>query len=314
MEKHERKNKNLKDYSSLIIFLMIIAGAFGWIWYQKFSQKKALAELNAKTIQSLNNQAQDDKEVAQLSEEVVPQEGVELPVTWKDLGKQLIDKGVIDSAKFEAVYAKQGGLSEDGKRLLYTQDNKKIIINSSNAPVILNLLWALGLGNKNPILEKGPMVDPQYGGAGGFASTGGWTLSSGDAMAHYSKHSFITLTSDQQAVVERVSKGIYRPCCNNPTYFPDCNHGMAMLGFLELMASQGVSENDMYKYALAVNSYWFENTYLTLAKYFQSNGTSWDKVDPKTVLSKDYSSASGYKQIQTKVDPVQSGKGSGCGV
>lgn len=315
MEKGKAKIKILKKYSSLIIFLMIIAGAVGLSFYKKYSEKKALELLNAETIQAYSNsKVQEDKDVTQLSEQVVPAAGVELPVTWGNLGKQLVDKGVIDSKKFEAVYAKQGGLSDDDKKLLYEQDNKKIVINQNNAPIILNLLWALGLGNKDSILEKGPMVDPKYGGAGGFASTGGWTLSQGDAMTHYSKYEFITLTPAQQAIVERVSKGIYRPCCDNPTYFPDCNHGMAMLGLLELMASQGISENDMYKYALTVNSYWFENTYLTLAKYFQKNGTSWEQVDPKVVLGKEYSSASGYRQIQTKVDPVQSGGGAGCGV
>src|SRR3989344_7376730 len=106
------------------------------------------------------------------------------------------------------------------------------------------------------------MTNPEYGGAGNFASTGGWTLAKGDAMDHYSAHPFIMLSREHQELVERVSKGIYRPCCNNSTHFPDCNHCMAMLGLLELMASQGVSEEDMWKAALAVNSYWFPDTYL----------------------------------------------------
>lgn len=31
-------------------------------------------------------------------------------------------------------------------------------------------------------------------------------------------------------------------CCGNSTYFPDCNHGAAMLGFIELAVSQGLVE------------------------------------------------------------------------
>lgn len=312
MENIEKQKNKPYNYNSIAVFVLIVVGAFGWGWYKRNEEKNAAQLLGAKITAS--QQAADDKEVVALSAKVIPANGIELPVSWGDLGKQLVDKGVIDSAKFEAIYAKQGGLSEDGKKLLYTTDNKKITITQSNAPIVLNLLWALGLGNKNPILDNGPMTDPKYKGAGGFASTGGWSLSNGDAMTHYSKHALIALTSSQQAIVERVSKGIYRPCCDNSTYFPDCNHGMAMLGLLELMASQGVSENDMYKYALAVNSYWFQNTYLTLAKYFAKNGTPWEQVDPKTVLGKEYSSASGYRQIQTKIDPVQSGGGAGCGV
>jgi hypothetical protein len=40
----------------------------------------------------------------------------------------------------------------------------------------------------------------------------------------------------QQKRLEEVTIGVFRPCCDNPHAFPDCNHGMAMLGLLELMA------------------------------------------------------------------------------
>ena len=179
---------------------------------------------------------------------------------------------------------------------------------------MLNLLWALGLGNKNEILEKGPMMYAKYGGAGNFASTGGWSLASGKAMDHYSKHSFIKLTPEQQALVARASQNIYRPCCGNSTYFPDCNHGMAMLGLLELMASQGVSEAEMYKTALKVNSYWFPDTYLTIAKYLAGKGIAWEQADAKGVLSSEFSSAGGYRQVRSQVEPVQQQGGGGCGI
>jgi hypothetical protein len=89
---------------------------------------------------------------------------------------------------------------------------------------------------------------------------------------------------------------------------------MAMLGLLELMASNGVSEADMYKAALQVNAYWFPDTYLTIAKYFKAQGTSWNTVDPKVALSAEYSSAAGYKRILSIVAPVTRSSGSGCGV
>ena len=205
-------------------------------------------------------------------------------------------------------------MDEETRRLLYGSDNGNVRITKTNSGILLNLLWALGLGNKNIILEKGPMSDKKYGGADKFASTGGWTLAKGNTMNHYSKHAFIQLTPEQQQLVERVSWNIYRPCCGNPTYFPDCNHGMAMLGLLELMASQGVNEADMYKVALVVNSYWFSETYINLAKYFESQGIPWKKVDPKEVLGADYSSASGYRNILNKIRPIQQQGGGSCGV
>ena len=159
------------------------------------------------------------------------------------------------------------------------------------------------------------MTDEKYGGdAGKFASTGGWGLSVGNAMEHYSKHAFITLTQEQQALVERVSKNIYRPCCGNSVHFPDCNHGMAMLGLLELLASENVSEAEMYDIALKVNSYWFPETYLTLAEYFGQKGSDWKDIDPKEVLSSTYSSGQGYSRILEEMQPTQIQRGAGCSV
>ena len=251
---------------------------------------------------------------ASLNEAVIPSDGVVLPVEWGNLGRQMVDNGVIDADAFEAIYAQRGGLSVVEQALLYGEGNGKLKINKQNAGAILNLLWAFGLSNKNPILEEGPMQNPKYGGADRFASTGGWTLAKGDAMDHYSRHPFITLTTEQQALVEEVSKNIYRPCCDNSTYFPDCNHGMAMLGLLELMAAQGADEAEMYKVALQVNSYWFPSTYLTIAKYFEERGVTWDEVSPKEILGSAYSGASGYRQILAQVEPPESSAGPSCGV
>lgn len=245
---------------------------------------------------------------------ILPEEGVKLPISWNDLGKQMADNGVIDKDKMEALYTQRGGLTPEMQTMLYGASSDDIVINEANAGFLLNLLWAFGLANKNPILEEGPMQDANYGGAGNFASTGGWTLAKGDSMEHYSAHEFIVLTPSQQKLVERVSKNIYRPCCGNSTYFPDCNHGMAMLGFLEIMAAQNVSEEDMYEAALKVNSYWFPSTYLTVAKYLETQGTDWDEAEPKDLLSATYSSSAGYRNILSQTQPAQVGGGGSCGV
>ena len=246
-----------------------------------------------------------------IGEQVRPWGGVELPVAWGDLGRQLVESGAIDREKFVALY---GSLSEEEKRLLEGNSSEQVRITRENAPYLLNLFWALGLANKNPILEdKEEMMNSEYGGAGGFASTGGWTLARGDSMEHYSAHSLVVLTEEQQALVEKISRGIYRPCCDNSTHFPDCNHGMAMLGLLELMASQGASEEEMWNSALAVNSYWFPDTYETIATYMKGEGVEWSNVDPQEVLGYDYSSASGFARVAAEVAP-RSGSGASCSV
>ena len=255
------------------------------------------------------------KQLALLEAAVLPQGGATLPVIWGDLGKKLVDSGMIDAEKFEKLYASRGGLDENGKLLLYGTGNGNLTITEQNQGLVLNLLWALGLGNKNEILEKGPMVDKKYGGdANRFASTGGWSLARGNTMQHYSTHRFINLTPEQQELVKRTSQNIYRPCCNNPTYFPDCNHGMAMLGLLELMASQGVGEEEMYKSALAVNVFWFPDNYLIIAKYLESKGLSWSKTEPKALLGANFSSTSGYKQVVTQIRHPPQQRGGSCGI
>jgi len=241
-------------------------------------------------------------------------ESVVLPVKWGDIGKQMTESGVINAGELEKIYSQRGGLDEESKKLLYLANNGNLVIDSKNSALLLNLLWALGLGNKNPVLENGPMQEKQYGGAKNFASTGGWTLAKGDTMDHYSKHNFINLSPEQQALVEKISKTIYRPCCGNSTYFPDCNHGMAMLGLLELMASQGKSEAEMYKTALIGNSYWFPDNYRNIAKFMANSGVQWENVDPKEILGINYSSGQGYSDIVSKIQPVESSGGRGCGV
>lgn len=248
------------------------------------------------------------------SVEVAPEAGVELPVKWGSLGKDLVASGVVAKDKFEALYEGRGGLSDNDRKLLEGNSDGNLVINRENAGLILNLFWALGLGNKNDILEKGEMADPKYGGAGRFASTGGWTISSGGAMEHYSRHQFVNLTKEQQDLVDRVSRNIYRPCCGNSTHFPDCNHGMAMLGLLELMAAQGVGEEEMYKAALVVNSYWFEENYKVIAQFLKSKGVNWNEADPKEILGYNFSSIAGFENITRQLEPQELQGGGGCGV
>ncbi|KKP85069.1 MAG: hypothetical protein UR86_C0014G0015, partial [Parcubacteria group bacterium GW2011_GWD2_35_7] len=265
-------NKFLKEYSlqmSIVVTALVFAGA--WIYTAGLKdrmQQKANVAVN-----------QDEALMSGLEESVLPSEGVILPVVWGDLGKKLADTGIIDETKFKAIYEQRGTFTDEYKNLLLGENNGKLKITKENSGYLLNMLWALGLANKNSILETGEMMNPIYGGAQNFASTGGWNLARGNAMDHYSMYKLFILTPEQQALVEKISMGIYRPCCGNSTHFPDCNHGMAMLGLLELMASQNVSEQDMWKTALVVNSYWFPDTYLTIATYMKEKETDLRKKE-----------------------------------
>lgn len=179
----------------------------------------------------------------------------------------------------------------------------------------LNLLWAYGLANKNQVLENGPIMDARYGGPTNMASVGGWTVTNGSVMDHYAKHTLATLTPDQQALVEKIAKGIYRPCCNNSTYFPDCNHGMAMLGLLEYLASTGATEDQMWNAAITANMSWFPDQYETIAQYLKIKGIDAKTVTPQMLLGAEYSSGSGFAKIASQVPQSQQKRsGGGCGV
>ena len=190
-----KKSKSLEI--SILLSSLLVVGA---LVYSANAKKDFRGK--AETIDKSDKQAEKVIE-ENYSQKVIPEDGVVLPARWGDLGAKMASVGVIDKTQFEEMYAGRGGLSEGERKLLEGSDNGYLKITPENSGFVLNLLWALGLGNKNEILDNGPMTDKKYGGAGRFASTGGWTLAEGDPMNHYSKHRFIVLTPEQQALVEK---------------------------------------------------------------------------------------------------------------
>ena len=252
--------------------------------------------------------------VKEAASQVLPSGGYTTSLKWGDIGKKLVDSGAIDVNKFKEIHKSD----IDGRAdldILDGNSNKSIAINENNSRLVVNLLWALGLVNKSKVLDEGPM---KTGGtdAGNFASTGGWTLGTKPAMQLYSSQELIPLTSEQQELVGKIAENIYRPCCGNSVAFPDCNHGMAALGYIELAVANGLAEKQIYKDILAMNSFWFPDTYVEMAVFFQKQqGIAWDKVDPKVALSKDYSSAQGAARINQAIQgiPGIQSRGGSCG-
>lgn len=251
-------------------------------------------------------------DLSKLEESVLPEKGVTLPVSWGTLGKQLVDLGVINFQEFEKVVT----MTDEERAILTSGSDKKITINSQNGQFVVDVLWALGLAQKSIVYDQGPMGQEEKENVANFASTGGWDLARGPAVNYLNRFDLIPLTPDQQKKVGDIAKNVYRPCCGNSTWFPDCNHGMAALAAIELMVAANVPEKEIYKNVLALNTFWFANTYLTTATYFARQGIPWEKVDAKLVLSREYSSAQGAREIAGKVGPLpykpQQG-GSACG-
>lgn len=250
-------------------------------------------------------------DLSNLPNQVLPEEGFELPISWGDFATRLIELGVIDKTKFE----KAVSMGEEEKMVFEGKGDIPIKINSKNSQFVVDLLWALGLAQKSLVYEKGPMGGEYKNKAGNFASTGGFTLSVGSAMSHYNKHELVQLSAEDQQRVYDIALNIYRPCCGNHTAFPDCNHGMAALAAIELMVKKGLSDDEIYRNVLKLNSFWFPSNYLTVATYFARQGIDWDKVDAKKVLGAEFSSVQGALRIAKEVGPLpfEIKFGGGCG-
>lgn len=271
------------------------------------------------TVKNSKSQAPTPTPSENISSYVIPDKGIALSVSLKDLVIKMIATGAIDKNKFNTIYQERGGIPKEYASVLDKPNNEPIIINLNNANLFLNLLWPLGIANKTKILDENPMGTTYQKEVANFASTGGWTLGKIDGGKLYNSQNLLSLTSAEEKRVAEISKNIYRPCCGNSTYFPDCNHGAAMLGFIELAVSQGINDKQIYKEALALNSFWFPQTYVEIATYFKSfKNEVWEDANPQEILGSEFSSIQGAKKVtlalQEKNLIPNIAKSGGCGV
>ncbi len=279
----------------IVLQLIFIAFLLGIVLDKINFSKNQNPSSTIQTVQKTN------QNLEKIQGEVVKEKYV-FNIKWGDLGKNMVRDGVLDKQKLAKAITGTDKLPQDLDKYLISSQNS-IELTQQNAQFWVDVLWGLGLANRNPILDSGPMVEG--GNTANFASTGGYTIGVNKPMDIYSKYKYINLSDFQQKNVYEIASNIYRPCCGNSTAFPDCNHGMAALGLIELMVSQNFSKDDIYKTVLAFNTYWFPQTYLDAAYYFQENGRDYSKVPPKELLSQTFSSAMGYQVIHKKVGDLK---------
>jgi len=285
-----------------IIFVSGLGSGY-FIWGHNRSNQPASLEMNA------------------LMNAVNPKDGIIIQAIYGDVGPRLIAAGAIDLVTFTQLYQQAGQpLSAQEMDVLTRGSPEQIAITRENAHFLLNYFWALGLTNKNAVLNEGPIHQASGGQIDQFASTGGWTIGTKPVRELFSSVEIIRLTAEQQARVEDVAKAVYRPCCDNPTHFPDCNHGMAMLGLLELMASQAASTEEMFLAAKYANAFWFPQQTLEQVIFFKTvQKVDYAEVGAKQIVGTEYSSGSGFKQVHQWLDEngyLENAPGSGnnCGV
>ncbi|MBI2318469.1 MAG: hypothetical protein HYY28_04205 [Betaproteobacteria bacterium] len=226
---------------------------------------------------------------------VLPAGGHHSRVALGDAVVKLVQAGVLDAQKFEAIYARRGGMPGELKDVLTKPSYEPILLTRANAGVYVNLLWPLGLANRLRANDTSPLNGPSRF---NFASTGGWNLgrlpSGGD---YFNRFAIVELSPQQEALVVRLARAIYRPCCDNSTFFQDCNHGSALLGLLALGAAQGLGEDELYREAVAFNAFWFPDNYVQTALYFKAvKNLDWAQIDARVLTSAAFSSASGWRK------------------
>jgi len=314
----EKITVTINQKTILIVIIVLIAASFAFLAGQYTKQGTVSEADGSAKIGNSSSQIESSAIMAEIN----PPEGYEINATYGDAGPKLLASGAIDLEKFKKVYEQSGQpLTQEQLDILTKGSDQKIKITPQNSYFLLNFLWAVGLANKNKILDEGQMM--KYGGVekvGNFASTGGWTLAKSKATDYYSKFAITkALSADQQKILDDFANNAYRPCCGNSTAFPDCNHGMAMLGLGEMMASQGASADDMFEAFKYVNAFWFPQTYFDIATYFKAKeGKDYKDVDARTIAGKEYS-AGGARLVEQwltannlKQQPPSSG--GSCGV
>lgn len=225
--------------------------------------------------------------------DVLPPKGFQSKVSLGASVVKLVQYGVIVPAKLRTIQQRANEVPAELQDVLTVPSNSPMMLTKPGASAYVNLLWPLGLANYMRSNEQSPINGKSLF---TFASTGGWNLGvEQNGGAYFNRFKIIELTPEQEARVMKIANSSYRPCCDNSTFFQDCNHGSAMLGLLQLGAAQGLTEKELWHEALAFNSFWFEANYIETGYYFKAvQNTEWEKVDPALVMGKQYSSSSGW--------------------
>jgi len=276
-----------KRYNSIITrrsFALSLAASFG-LYGTASAIEYPLVPLSSKPFRF-------SKTVPNVIDQVTPSDGVTTRFVFGNSIQKLIAAGALDPDKFRG---SAKNLPDWVERLLKGPSNDPIVFSGQTASYLVDLLWPLGLANKASFNKNSPIATLRIA---TFASTGGWTLGHEQSgHVYFNRVEAIDMSGQQETAVLRVATTTFRPCCDNSTFFQDCNHGSALLGLLELSASQGATVEELYRLALTANSFWFPDNYartaLLLSHFYR---IAWKDAAPSLVLGRKYSTLSGWEK------------------
>ncbi len=323
--RYKKPTLNHKRLSMVVLGLLVVAGLIA----------VAGTAINATGTQS-NNALNRTLNQTVLAAQVIPQNGYTLPFKWGDVVHKLVETGALNVSNLLIILNNSGQpLTPVEKEILNGTYDGYIRFNSANTEFSQLVLWALGINNNNTIINNGPIINAStqyadqinsnaasnqkvtvgYIASNYFASTGGYAPVGSLQLGGLD---LINLTSQQQALMYDVATHSYRPCCDNPTAFPDCNHGAAALGLVELLASQNANQTQMFSAIKYFYQYQFPQQYIKIAAYFDLHGENYSQVNPSEVMSYGFSSYTGFSNVNQYLVksgglPQPSGTGAACG-
>jgi len=307
------------------LLTIIVLGKYGWEMIKTdpliagiYTRSETTFTSNNKTSKQTTSQSETPL-YDEVVKQVLSESGFQSKIVLGNAVLKLVQNGVIDRKKFENLYESRGGLPEELRLVFDEPKDQPILLTRENANYYINLLWPIGLSNYMSTNKNSPVNGTSLF---NFASTGGWNLGKEqNGGAYFNKFEIVPLTPEQEALVTKIAQNTYRPCCNNSTFFQDCNHGSALLGVLQLGAATGLDEEELYKEALAFNSFWFPQQYIQTALFFKINkNTDWKEVNPEVILGYDYSANSNWsKNVKSEIAKIpdllpKTSGGAGCGV
>lgn len=299
--------KDIKIITYLALALSIASvGVLGALTMQLYGMNRSIAKSTNTTAASVGQASSLPQEFQKrpimyvipwkmLTDEVLPNGGLQLPVHFGNSIQALVQESALNASFLKQVMKQTGeNFSSYEENVLNGAQNENIVVNASDSYFILDVLWAVGVNNNNTIINRGAIM--KSGHPDNFASTGAY---GGLGKLSLGKLNLLTLTPGQQIIAEQVAGNTYRPCCDNPTAFPDCNHGAAALGLIELMASQGFNATTISGAVKQFESFYFSQNFFTEAVYFYATqGLLWTQVPSEPAISYFYSSQTGSGYMQ----------------
>ncbi len=228
-----------------------------------------------------------------LVQTVYPASGFVLPIKWGNSVKILLESGALNmTALVSAIEASKQNVTPYETEIMNGVFNGYINVNSSDSAFLLYVLWSLGVNNNNYIINDGPIS--KFGNPDQYASTGGYLpLGRLQLGALY----ILNLTASQEQEAIDVSEKTFRPCCNNPAMFPDCNHGAAELALIEMMSAQGYNESTIFQVLRNFLSMYYPQNMFDEAVVFASQGINFSSVPANTTVSYSLFSAAGAQNV-----------------